>query len=279
MLPIKKIYVDTRHKTPDSISTSDFTIVLPETVTLLEGAVCYVDDICIPYSWYTITDNFNDKIYVWINDTINNSYAYYIFKIEQGVYSGYTLTDKISIAFQAITQAIFTVTYFNSRNELQITCNYGNITFKILTPLDLATKLNGAWLGPDYDVNNTCHMNEVLRNMDGVSKTYYNLNQNQYKSGYLGLHPVRNIYMVSSNLGNYNSMGSSGERNILKKIPVIANPGELIFDKVTSSSDYIDVSRQSLRTLKFQLKDSLGNVINLHGANMSFSLVFEIMRQ
>ncbi len=70
------------------------------------------------------------------------------------------------------------------------------------------------------------------------------------------------------------------ENEILKKIPVIANPGELIFDRVTSSSDYvIDVSRQTLRVLKFQLKDSLGNIINLHGGNMSFSLVFDIVRQ
>jgi len=271
MLPIQKIYVDTRHKTPESISTSDFTIVLPETINLPDGAVVYVDGVCIPYSWYSITDNFNDRIYVWINDTINHSYAYYIFKIEQGVYSSYTLAEKISLAFQAITQAIFTVTYYSTRNEIQITNNYGNIDFKILTPTDLKTKLNGAWLGTDYDVNNPCDMNEVLRNMDGESKTYNNLGQNQYVSGYLSLHPVRNIYMVSSNIGNYNTMGSSGERNILKKIPVIANPGELIFDKITSSSDYLDCSRQILRALQFQLKDVLGNVIDLHKANISFS--------
>jgi hypothetical protein len=85
MLPIKKIYIDTRHKSADSISTSDFTIVLPETVTLPEGAVCYVDDVCIPYSWYTITENFNDRIYVWLHDVINvNTYGYYILTIEQG---------------------------------------------------------------------------------------------------------------------------------------------------------------------------------------------------
>ncbi len=66
---------------------------------------------------------------------------------------------------------------------------------------------------------------------------------------------------------------------MLKTIPVIANPGELIFDRVTSSSDYIDVSRQTWRVLKFKLKDSLGNIINLHGGNMSFSLVFDIVRQ
>ena len=96
MLPIKKIYVDTRHETPESISSPDFTRVLPETISLPDGAVCYVDDVCIPYSWYTVTDNFNDKIYVWVNDTIAKSFAYYIFKIEQGVYSSYTLAEKWS---------------------------------------------------------------------------------------------------------------------------------------------------------------------------------------
>ena len=55
--------------------------------------------------------------------------------------------------------------------------------------------------------------------------------------------------MTSSNLGNYNTIGANGERNILKKIPVIANPGELIYDKITSSSNYIDCSRQTLRAL------------------------------
>ena len=190
---------------------------MPETINLPDGAVVYVDDECIPYSWYTITDNFNDKIYVWVNDVFAHTFADYTFKLEQGVYSGYTLTYKRALAFQTITQAIFTVAYYNTRNEIQITCNYANIKFKILTPADLATQLNGAWLGTAYDVSNPYDMNEALRNMDGVSPTYNNSAGNAYRSGYLGLHPVGNIYMISSNIGNYNTMGSSGERNTLNK--------------------------------------------------------------
>jgi flavodoxin len=170
---------------------------LPETINLPEGAVVYVDDVCIPYSWYTIADNFTDKTYVWVGDVIAHTFAYYIFKIEQGVYSGYTLTDKIALAFQAITQANFTVTYYNTRNEIQVTCNYANVNFKILTPTDLATKLNGAWLGVAYDVSNPYDMNEVLRNMGGASKTYYKSYQNNYVSGYLGLHQFRTIYIFN----------------------------------------------------------------------------------
>ena len=71
-----------------------FTVLLPETLCMPENAVVYVDDVCIPYSWYTITDNFNDKIYVWVNGTFAHSFVYYIFKIDQGVYSSYTLTEN-----------------------------------------------------------------------------------------------------------------------------------------------------------------------------------------
>ena len=64
--------------------------------------------------------------------------------------------------------------YYSTRNEIQITCNYANVNFKILTPTDLLTTLNGGWLGTAYDVNNPCDMNEVLRSMDGESPTYNN---------------------------------------------------------------------------------------------------------
>ena len=86
-----------------------------------DSAVVYVDDVCIPYSWYTVTENANNCLYVMVNDTVNRSFHYYLFKIEQGVYSGYTLTDAIQLSFQAVTQAIFTVTYNNIRNEIEIT--------------------------------------------------------------------------------------------------------------------------------------------------------------
>ena len=140
MLPIKKVYIDTRHKTADSANHSDFTVVLPETVSLPEGAVVYVDSVCLPYSWYTITDNLNDKIYVWVNDGIANSFGYYIFKIEQGVYASTTLTAKIQLTFSTITQATLTVTYYAIRNEIQIQTNYANVNYKILSHQTL--KLN-----------------------------------------------------------------------------------------------------------------------------------------
>jgi len=56
MLPIKKIYVDTRFMNLNSKSSSDFTIDLPQSYTFPDNTVAYIDDVCIPVSWYTIQE-------------------------------------------------------------------------------------------------------------------------------------------------------------------------------------------------------------------------------
>ena len=44
---------------------------------------------------------------------------------------------------------------------MEITNNYASVNFKILTPTDLKTKLNGAWRGASYDVNDSKDMNDI----------------------------------------------------------------------------------------------------------------------
>ena len=48
----------------------------------------------------------------------------------------------------------------------------------------------------------------------------------------------------------------------------------MILDSVVAPHDKIDVSKQSIKALSFQLKNVYGNIINLHGGSVSFSLVF-----
>ena len=50
MLPIKKIYIDTRFKSSDSRSDSDFKIDLPTTLLMPEDTGFYIDDVCIPHT-------------------------------------------------------------------------------------------------------------------------------------------------------------------------------------------------------------------------------------
>ena len=53
-LEIKKIYIDSRFKTSDSKSDTDFNIELPRTFNVPDGVVAYIDDIVIPISFSTV---------------------------------------------------------------------------------------------------------------------------------------------------------------------------------------------------------------------------------
>jgi hypothetical protein len=88
------------------------------------------------------------------------------------------------------------------------------------------------------------------------------------------MYPLRNIYMTCSGLGNFNTMSVSGDRNIIKKVPVNAGHGEVIFDQTVTGMDYLDCSHQTLSRISFQLKDVFGNIIDLHDNHISFSIVF-----
>ena len=62
MLPIKKIYIDSRFKSSDSARNSDFEIDLPTTLLMPEDTGFYIDDVCIPHTWYPIEDGKNNVI-------------------------------------------------------------------------------------------------------------------------------------------------------------------------------------------------------------------------
>ena len=95
-----------------------------------------------------------------------------------------------------------------------------------------------------------------------------------YENNFLDSLNIHNIYMHCPNIGHVNSIGVRGENGIIKKIPVSSGFGYLIIDSVVSPHDKMDVSRQSIKTIHITLKDVPGNVINLHGANCSFSMIF-----
>ena len=97
---------------------------------------------------------------------------------------------------------------------------------------------------------------------------------NNYETGFLDLLNVHSLYLRSSNLGSFQTIGARGESDIIKKIPVSSGYGYLIIDTVVSNHDKIDVSRQTLKTLEFRLTNVKGEVVDLHGAHVSWSLVF-----
>ena len=93
---IKKVYVDSRFRTTDSLSDSDFKFELKEALDLPDNTVCYVDDISTPHTWRTI-ESHNNKFYIIFKQYyligsglggVACNWATYILTIPEGNYTG-----------------------------------------------------------------------------------------------------------------------------------------------------------------------------------------------
>jgi len=276
-LPLKKIYVDTRYRTPDSISTSNFKIELPYTVEMPNNSTFYITDICIEHSWLTVETGINDTMYIRALSYAGQQQQLFdvIIVLPSQNYTGSTLAAAIQSSLNTQLEAglpVFTAVYNANPNTITIN-NVQNFYFQILTDPELATKLNNTWTGPTYDPTNPRSANDLLRNYAGTSPVY-GKDKGPIVSGFLDLQPIRNIFISSPNLGSFTTLGSKGEANIICKVPVNADFGYLVLCNIIAAHDFLNCSRQVLRTLEFHLKDVKGNYLPLHGGHCSFSIVF-----
>ena len=253
-LEVKKIYVDSRYCTPDSSSDSDFKIQLARNIYLPERTVMHIENITLPHAWYSIETGINNLLYVKLGTTC------FIATIPSTNYIGSSFAT-------AMTTALgngFTVSYEVNTNRLTIS---NSQSFKILTDVELASGLNGAWTGPVYNWSSPSSSNDVIANRTSNSGF-------SFVSGMLSLNGFRAVYISSSTLSNYNTVGARGENNIIKKVPVNADFGYQVIDQMVSDHDYLSVERMTLSTIDFQVKDVKGNFIPFKGSPISFTIKF-----
>ena len=266
-LPIKKIYCDTKFKRKGSKSTSNFKIDLPQTLKLPENCVCYIDDVSIPRTFYTVEEGVNDKLYFRLIPT-NGTSTDYVITLSSKDYNGVQFAAEIQSKISSVTGGVVNTSY--DAQSKQMSVSVANHTISFHTDEELKD------LQGPYNYNTTIFNcgNELLTNVfSGVSGNSIS-NPAKY---YLNLTPVRNIYMKSPTLSSFNTIGCNGESSIIKKIPVNASPGEMITSFITSATDFIPCNNLTLKTIEIQLEDVKGNEVNLHGMNMSFSILFDIM--
>jgi len=279
MLPVKKIYVDSKYKTADSVSDSNFKFQLPQTCYMPDDTKFYISDVCIPHSWQTVND-FNSKLYLRIVYTGGANPGLredYILDLNQKSYIGTTFATMLKSKIQEKLPSIKTIqcTFDSTTNKLSLTIN-ADILFQFLTDKELIQDTIGAnnyaWNGTTYDKNDLKSANNIISNTQNSSIAHDNTHP---FNNHLNLQPIRNLYLHSPNLGSFQTLGARGEQTIIKKIPVSSNQGEMIFsDYNPGSADMLDCSKQTLRQIDFRLTNVDGIEVPLNGNHCSFSVVF-----
>jgi len=270
-LPVKKIYIDTRFKTNDSTSNSDFRFQLFKSVFLPKDSTFVIDDVNIPHSWNTIETGVNDRFYVaWRlleTDTMN----YNIIMIPSGRYSGSELATWFRSGINALGTGQWTVVY-TSANKITFTTN--NVAnFKIYTDDEL-TAMSGPGGFVGMDPYNKMTVNEILQIYGNQTGVYAGTGK-PFTTGFLNMITHQDLYLTSASLGSFDAMGARGESSVIRKIPVNASWGSSIIDKLSDADDSMSCSKLSLTTIDFQIRGVRGNVVPLNGGHVSFTIRFK----
>ena len=123
-LPIKKVYIDSRFKTKDSVSNSHFKYELVESLQLPDNTVCYVDDVMIPHHFFNISDN--DTIYIRVYNDITDSNDDEIIYLEHNNHNISSLVQDIQAKLNAAYgQDTITVTFDSRKLSLLFTESTG----------------------------------------------------------------------------------------------------------------------------------------------------------
>ena len=267
-LPIKKVYVNSRYKTADSVSDSNFKFELPYVLTMPSDAIFYITDVCIPNLFKTIARGENDDLYYEYTAQVYNP----IF-IERMTFVGsitmspanYTeisFTLALDERLNTATSGTLRARYDTENNICAIYTDRDDVEFKIRTDEEVQKRYNNA--------GHT--INEILNNVVTPSPTY--TKNKQMIINRLKLQPIHNIYITSPNLGSYDTVSNFSD-NIIKQVPVTSDYGYMIVDRLVSFADYLNCPNATLKTLEFHMRDGRGRYVNLYNNHVSFTIVFD----
>ena len=85
-----------------------------------------------------------------------------------------------------------------------------------------------------------------------------------FTSNVINFTPVAYILTKSPSLNTFQTTDSTGQRTIIKKVPVTTLRGTNIVDG-SHRNDPLDCAKLSLRSLEFTLTDEAGNELDLGG--------------
>jgi hypothetical protein len=296
MASVKKIYLDSRFAEGNG---AQGTVELPETVNCGPDCVAWVTDVTMPVAWNTI-DIHNTKLYLLEKTSDPIPHA----RVVQIPMKDYTLgsdlvaqvklalnTSGVGATFKYVT-GTYDVTFQQSTFTLTVTLAGGG-SFTVLSfdqlrdfyffndwrlyatqspLLVIQSSMHESYV---YERANPKTANGVLRISvaEGNSPLIFGTTQS---GGAIDLRPVHTIYLTSENFSNYKVLGPGGGlRSTIRRI-AITEPAKGLqhVEHSGHGEDYLDCAGLSLRTLRFALRDSFGNIVSLNGNHCSFSILF-----
>jgi hypothetical protein len=299
-LPFRRIVIDSRTAVQGA-GTSDFAVQLPTGLQLPPDTACYVLDVALSYGFYTVEEGENDTIYFieryWDgtqDQTIVRSAV-----LAAGSYTSISLATELQSAMNAGSQIQgYTVVYDDVTNSMLITLTYssphaGYGSYHGFTLLTAAVMENTGVRSrilarQPFDFNALRDASGLL-SLEGSGQlmdifslfTAYDAPSLQgsfattFRTGHVEVRSVHALYVHSEALAGMRSLGPSGSRSVICRVPVTTTFGGMLHQTHSSHPlDFIPVGGRTLQRLDFSVRDSFGRLVNMHGGHVSLTLLF-----
>ena len=232
---MRQIFVDSRDRS--SGTTTNFSMALPQTLSLSSGHQGRIDDLRLPNAIPTISA-INDGVQV-----IDQNGQYYNLTLGHGqCFSGNDLAQKLLQALYNVP-GNWTVSYNNSLMYLEVICN---------NPYAFT---GGTFMKPYLD------------------RPFVRANSNTYLFYYAPLQGLDMCYLCCSNFSSADNVGPKHSSDVLCAIPITVGYGAVQHYSM-SNSVYFDIPAVTLQQLPFQLRDRDYNIVN-SVAGVSFTLTID----
>ena len=301
-LPFTKLVVDSRHAA--SGDASNFDITLPESLTLPPNAVCYTTDIAIAHLFPSMGSGPSLRnTFYWverIGDASSSSdYLNRAILDSAKTYSAISLAAEIQQKVNAasVLGGGYTVTYLEDSGTM------------LVNRAQESNTVNSFWLVDD-DLISNANFQQLFSTVTTPSLTPYTLNYNAPQScmqllglgrrssmntsyatlylatlqaflltsastGAVDVRRTHSLCLHSPTLTNYKCLGPAGSRSILARVPVTSGYGSILHQQHSGHIlDYTPCGGVTLQTIRFELRNSDNEPVDLRGGHVSFTLLF-----
>ena len=277
-LTYKKVYVNSQYRVSDSKSTSDFKIELQDTFEIPDNTIMQVHEVAIPNAWYSINTN-NQNLYFRhqiLPPATPQGITYRRIEIPVGNYTAPDLASAMETQLNTFFDSggrtnSYSVIYDTLTNKITISSNYSEVVFIPLTDTDVPTFVGS--FSNSVDLNNLNSINNALGFTTPVGDAF--TSSSPWTTGFINLINYPDVYISCPESNNNFHSPSAFSNAIIKKVPVNAPFAGIISDSYgITDFDYINVSKRNIKRLTFRITDGAGNVVDLNGINVTFSLLF-----
>ena len=276
----RRICVDSRFRTADSASSSDFWIQLPYPVQVEKGSLMYIDGICLSNSWPSIRQGVNDIIYIQehvVGAAPDNITVY----LQEGTYTAHTLKTEILTRLNAATllPGTYTLDLDNGKytfGNTSIQATQGRALIFSKEHVD-NTAFMKTFFGSGYSGASCTEMIGLFTNPMLADGSAYIHSTQSLTGSFVDMVRHKQLFIHAPGLGETSTMNLSGNTDIVRRVLLGGSgQGDVVTDTLSTGLSSISFSTDTtLQHIHFQIKGYDGLIIPMSNHEVSWEIVIQ----